>query len=335
VSLRVTIRPAVIEDLEALSLLRNESILGTKQSVYGRDQLLQWAQVKPTERLMQRIRDACVLVACTGNTIIGTCGLDLDRCEVIGLFVHPSSQGHSVGRRLTDEIERLAVRFGVDLLRVEAAAPAISFYRKLRYEPRRGAQMVKDPRTRLDALSMTRSIQKRNTRYGWRIRNVLEQTGIPLDYGRRRRLMIQPEARELATIGTDIHGREQMLQPESAMAWYDMRNAAEADGITLQVASAFRSVGYQVAIIERKRNNGQSIEEILEVSAAPGYSEHHSGKALDLTCPGSEPLEECFENTLAFEWLTENASGHNFRLSYPRNNRHSIAYEPWHWYHQV
>ena len=115
------------------------------------------------------------------------------------------------------------------------------------------------------------------------------------------------------------------------MAWYEIRNAAESDGIRLQVVSAYRSVDYQVSIIERKRLAGQSIKEILKVSAAPGYSEHHSGSALDIGCPGSPPLEECFETTAAFEWLTENAVDYGFRLSYPRNNRHGIGYEPWHW----
>ncbi|HVT32680.1 MAG TPA: D-alanyl-D-alanine carboxypeptidase family protein, partial [Rhodanobacteraceae bacterium] len=33
----------------------------------------------------------------------------------------------------------------------------------------------------------------------------------------------------------------------------------------------------------------------------------------------------------AFAWLKRHASRFGFRLSYPRRNRHGIAYEPWHW----
>ncbi len=73
------------------------------------------------------------------------------------------------------------------------------------------------------------------------------------------------------------------------------------------------------------------MREILSVSAAPGYSEHHTGRAVDLTTPGTRPLEEDFEATPAFEWLTGTAEDFGFRMSYPRNNRHGIAYEPWHW----
>jgi len=65
--------------------------------------------------------------------------------------------------------------------------------------------------------------------------------------------------------------------------------------------------------------------------AAPGYSEHHGGRALDIGTPDEPPAEESFEKTAAFEWLQRNAEGHGFVLSYPRDNPHGIVYEPWHW----
>ena len=43
------------------------------------------------------------------------------------------------------------------------------------------------------------------------------------------------------------------------------------------------------------------------------------------------PLEEEFERSPAFRWLQRNAMQYGFTLSYPRGNRHGIAYEPWHW----
>lgn len=73
------------------------------------------------------------------------------------------------------------------------------------------------------------------------------------------------------------------------------------------------------------------MQQILEVSAAPGFSEHHTGRALDLTTPGGPVLEEPFEHTDAFAWLSESAGSFGFHLSYPRGNSHGIAYEPWHW----
>ena len=42
-------------------------------------------------------------------------------------------------------------------------------------------------------------------------------------------------------------------------------------------------------------------------------------------------LEEDFENTGAFDWLSRRASQFGFHLSYPRDNPHGVIYEPWHW----
>ncbi|MHB8448721.1 MAG: D-alanyl-D-alanine carboxypeptidase family protein, partial [Rudaea sp.] len=83
--------------------------------------------------------------------------------------------------------------------------------------------------------------------------------------------------------------------------------------------------------LRRKLERGQSMEQILRVSAAPGYSEHHSGRALDITASGFRALEEEFENSPAFAWLKKNSRRFGFHLSYPRRNRHGIAYEPWHY----
>ncbi len=155
--------------------------------------------------------------------------------------------------------------------------------------------------------------------------------GIPRDYGRARGLRLLREPRDLACIGTDVHARTQWLAPRAARAFSRMREAAAADRITLQVVSAFRSADYQLSLIQRKLERGQTITEILRVSAAPGYSEHHSGRVVDLTTPGFAALEEEFENSPAFTWLRKHALQFGFTLSYPRDNPHGIAYEPWHW----
>lgn len=155
--------------------------------------------------------------------------------------------------------------------------------------------------------------------------------GIPPSYGRIRGLRVQREPAQLVSIGHDIHGRMQWLQPRAAKAFAAMREAASRDGIEIQVVSAFRSIEYQLGILEHKLAGGQTIEEILRVSAAPGYSEHHTGRCLDLTSPGFAALEEAFERSPAFAWLQRSAPRFGFALSYPRGNRHGIAYEPWHW----
>jgi len=95
--------------------------------------------------------------------------------------------------------------------------------------------------------------------------------------------------------------------------------------------SGFRSVARQEEIIREKLSAGQPLADILRLVAAPGYSEHHTGRALDLGAPDEPPLEEGFAETAAFTWLVAHAGDYGFRLSYPRGNPHGIAYEPWHW----
>lgn len=155
--------------------------------------------------------------------------------------------------------------------------------------------------------------------------------GVPADYGRTRHLRALREPIRLAFVGYDVHARPQWLTPRAASAWLRMRHAAALGQVELQLVSAFRSIEYQVGIIERKLARGQTMEQILTVSAAPGYSEHHTGRAIDVTTPGFPALEEEFEQSPAFRWLTHNASKYGFSLSFPRGNRHGIAYEPWHW----
>jgi D-alanyl-D-alanine carboxypeptidase len=171
----------------------------------------------------------------------------------------------------------------------------------------------------------------RKRRYLKRIVALHDSLGIPGDYGATRLIPIQMEAGGLVSIGPDIYQREQRLVPTAATAWRAMRESASAEGVELQVVSAYRSVDYQEGILRRKLEKGQAMEEILQVSAAPGYSEHHTGRAVDITTPGYPVLEEEFEGSEAFAWLTESAGGFGFQMSFPRGNPHGVAYEPWHW----
>lgn len=157
--------------------------------------------------------------------------------------------------------------------------------------------------------------------------------GIPDDYGDAHQLRSVAEPAELAYAGRDRYQRPLWLLAPSARAWQRMCNAALADGVHLDAISGYRSHAYQLGIFKRKRARGQTIEQILSVNAAPGYSEHHSGRAIDIGTPGEPPAEESFEATPAFAWLMDHAGDFGFTMSYPRGNPHGITYEPWHFCH--
>lgn len=160
--------------------------------------------------------------------------------------------------------------------------------------------------------------------------------GIGIDAGRYRAdsgldPIEEPVLLEFA--GHDRYQRPLWLDYRTAKAWQRMRQTASADGVAIDAISGFRSQHYQMGIFRRKMARGLCVRDILKVNAAPGFSEHHSGRAIDIGTSGQAAAEEHFENTPAFEWLMGSAAGFGFRLSFPRGNPHGISYEPWHWYH--
>jgi D-alanyl-D-alanine carboxypeptidase len=143
----------------------------------------------------------------------------------------------------------------------------------------------------------------------------------------------QPPLEDLQVVDIDCDGKPFILIPSAAQAWRKMTAAAQTDKIELLPFSGFRSYVYQKNLIEQRLKAGRPIESILTHVAIPGFSEHHSGRAIDIHAPGRPLLEEEFELTDSFTWLKENAHQFDFRLSYPRGNDLGIIYEPWHWFY--
>jgi D-alanyl-D-alanine carboxypeptidase len=161
---------------------------------------------------------------------------------------------------------------------------------------------------------------------------IWDRLGIPADYARTRRMLVQRVARSLVSVGPAADdGKRVRLAPRAAAAWKRMRVAADADGVSLLPLSGYRSVARQARIIRRKLVAGEPIGVILRLVAAPGCSEHHTGRAIDVGSPVYLKLDEHFARTAEFRWLRRHAARFGFHLSYPRRNRHGIGYEPWHW----
>lgn len=159
------------------------------------------------------------------------------------------------------------------------------------------------------------------------------ELGIPANYAAERQLAPFSEADENALIPVALNsdGRSVQLVPGAANAWRQMKTAAAADGIELIAISGFRSIARQSQIIRDKLAAGQRIEEILRYVAAPGFSEHHTGRAIDISSPEHITLDEAFASTAAYRWLERNTATFGFSLSFPPTNPHGIGYEPWHW----
>jgi hypothetical protein len=128
-----------------------------------------------------------------------------------------------------------------------------------------------------------------------------------------------------------INGR--LLQPAAAEAFRNMAEAALNDGVRIVLLSGYRSQAQQAHLFYGiAAARGISLYERARVSAPPGFSEHHTGYAIDVA-DGWSPrrLSPSFGESLAGKWMMANAHRFCFELSFPRGNAQGIAYEPWHW----
>lgn len=167
--------------------------------------------------------------------------------------------------------------------------------------------------------------------YRERIAAFNAELGIPLHRTRLHGLALQPDTDTLQPIAVADDRGVLALAPEAAQAWILMQAAAAHDGIELVPVSAYRSPAQQRAIVAAKRERGDSWSEILRRNVPPGYSEHHTGDAIDIATPQSPGLVSAFASTEAFDWLQAHAGDYCFALSYPRGNAAGLDFEPWHW----
>ncbi len=123
-----------------------------------------------------------------------------------------------------------------------------------------------------------------------------------------------------------IDGAGHKLHRDAAEGLKHLLGAALHDGVTLTVGSAFRSTDYQQGIISRKRAAGKSTKDIYYLSAPVGYSEHHTGFALDFL-----PIEYSFERSAGYAWLRQHGAQYGWEQSFVKGNKEHVSYEPWHW----
>jgi D-alanyl-D-alanine carboxypeptidase len=109
-------------------------------------------------------------------------------------------------------------------------------------------------------------------------------------------------------------------------AFVKMAAAAAKDTVDLTADSGFRSIGFQSRIIHNRLAAGDSFDHIIHMVAPPGYSQHHTGRALDLV-----PSEAAFAKTRAYSWLKKNADRFHFHETYPDSPDRRHPWEPWHW----
>jgi LAS superfamily LD-carboxypeptidase LdcB len=103
----------------------------------------------------------------------------------------------------------------------------------------------------------------------------------------------------------DVSGVE--VEASTAKAFRVMANAARRSGIEMTIRSGFRSQEKQQALYKEYRHGWGHL------AARPGYSNHQSGKALDIY----------ITDYRVYEWLKGHAAKFGFRRT--------VRGEAWHW----
>lgn len=125
---------------------------------------------------------------------------------------------------------------------------------------------------------------------------------------------------------------EMKLRDPAATALETMFAGAKEQGITLLLASGYRSFNLQTGVYNRYvSTQGQTTAD--SQSARPGYSEHQTGLAVDVGGANRVcEIEACFADTPEGKWVAANAYKYGFVVRYQKGTENIVGYiyEPWH-----
>lgn len=133
-------------------------------------------------------------------------------------------------------------------------------------------------------------------------------------------------------LALDAQTPQMQLRIEAAKALEKLVGAAAKQNIGLVLSSGYRSYDTQV-VTYQSEVDAYGVAKADAESARPGYSEHQTGLAADLSSNDNQcQLQDCFADTAAGRWLAANAYRYGYVIRYQRNTTSLTGYEfePWH-----
>lgn len=114
----------------------------------------------------------------------------------------------------------------------------------------------------------------------------------------------------------------QKVEKEVYDEYKQMFNAAKDDGYTILINDSYRT-------LEEQQNSWDKYGD--KYAARSGYSEHNTGLAVDVICPGANG--STFDQTDTWKWLQDNSYKFGFILRYPKDKEYLTGYdyESWHY----
>jgi GNAT superfamily N-acetyltransferase len=129
---QISLRPAQETDAWILSAIHIAAIKALPPTLYTEKELLAWRNYrdKPDgSNITKSMKVETCRVAIEGDIVIGFASFIFD--ELIGLYVHPKSQGKGIGRALVQRFCHEATEQGIDQVITTASLYAEGFYLRL------------------------------------------------------------------------------------------------------------------------------------------------------------------------------------------------------------
>ena len=127
------------------------------------------------------------------------------------------------------------------------------------------------------------------------------------------------------------------LEKETYKQYKKLEKDLKKDGVTIVLDSVYRSVKEQQNLWDRwSKDPEKGIEYAKKYAAVPGYSEHHTGLAVDIVIKKDGKLieenEDMIEEREIFKKIHKKLSKYGFILRYleGRDDITGYTYEPWH-----
>ncbi|WP_404353743.1 D-alanyl-D-alanine carboxypeptidase family protein [Exiguobacterium aurantiacum] len=159
-----------------------------------------------------------------------------------------------------------------------------------------------------------------------RIRLVNKQHGLSSTY--RSRQLVTLTIPTVYTKGSE----RTLMAAEAAHALALLYYAGRKEGHTLYALSAYRSYATQKSLYTYWVNT-RGTAYASKYVARPGYSEHQTGLAVDMTSARMQMgLYASFDQTPEGKWMLQQAHRYGFIVRYPKGKEKITGYnyEPWH-----
>lgn len=141
---------------------------------------------------------------------------------------------------------------------------------------------------------------------------------------------------ELVT-AKDAWGDDIKVEKKAYKKYQELKKALEDEGIIIELDSVYRSVKEQQELWDEWSNDPEKgIDYVRQYVAVPGYSEHHTGLALDIVIKKDGELiyenDDMIAEREIFEKIHEKLADYGFILRYleGKDDITGYAYEPWH-----